>query len=73
MPSTSCAPGVVGVRVGEDERSGTVSSVVWAGSDEVVVVMCALELVWFFFFFRPRLFFFALWGPGIREVERKQR
>jgi hypothetical protein len=74
MSSALCTPCVAGVsgvtRVGEDERFATVSCVVWAESDDGVV--CVLELVWFFFFFRPRLFFFALWGPGIWEVERKR-
>lgn len=72
MPSASWTPGVAGVRVGEDERSGTVSCVVWVASDEDVVV-CVLEFALFFFFFRPRLLFFALWGPGICEAERKCR
>jgi hypothetical protein len=40
-----------------------VESVVAAVSDGVLV--CVLELVWFFFFFWPRFFFFGLWGPGI--------
>lgn len=70
MSSASCTPGVVTVsRVTRDERSETVSCVVCAVGGDVLVWV--LELVWFFFFFCPRFFFFALWGPGMWEGERK--